>query len=617
MERDPSMLDLLKVVDPKMLKEPESETSALSLRGLAFTCVGSGFLWHSGRLLLRDFLFSTKWYRASKARAVVELNVLGFIHSALWVAFCAHKSLTSGMQNPQYVNRALSLSIGYYVHDLWALRSVFSVDPLMLFHQLCAFGGISSVLLSKGVSWMVPSLMTIQIPALVLGVLRLFSSLGLKGDFMYRSLRLIWFGSVVATKGVIVPTFVWKYMIKTQKQEFYQPSLKMGKISAIFYVLINQYWLFAAAKDLPSFMLKRGPVSQAMQRGQSGAIFLPMVLSGVASIVVSAFFGMFMVGPVGVPIMVLAARYGSRLTRRLAVLAAFLLALDRGAPLPDYGVKWFVGLMSLVFGTMKHYFPITVVEECDIRQDRNYMIGAFPHGFFPLGIAYYKTHLYRNKGIIPNTVAASVFKVLPVIGRFFSMVGITSATKSELHKCLKRKAPHNVTFILPGGIAEMFLIRPDIETVKCSSRKGFVEAALKAGVDLVPCYTLGTTALFEVSPPGSAMTVFFERVSRLFKMSILPFHGRWGTLIPYAHPLVVLVGKPIEIDSPVENPSPELIEEMHARFFREMRELFDRHKGKIPSWASKQLIFEGEGELPQLKPPVMTGYTDFPKLSKI
>ena len=52
--------------------------------------------------MLRDLLLSQKWYRSNKARAVVELDVLGFIHSSIWVAFCAHKKLTSSMQNPQY-----------------------------------------------------------------------------------------------------------------------------------------------------------------------------------------------------------------------------------------------------------------------------------------------------------------------------------------------------------------------------------------------------------------------------------------------------------------------------------------------------------------------------------
>jgi 2-acylglycerol O-acyltransferase 2 len=88
------------------------------------------------------------------------------------------------------------------------------------------------------------------------------------------------------------------------------------------------------------------------------------------------------------------------------------------------------------------------------------------------------------------------------------------------------------------------------------SRKGFVKAALQTGSSLVPIYLLGSTQLFQVAtgPVGD----FFQRVSRAFKASIIPFHGRYGTLIPYPHPLAVLVGTPIDVVQ-IDNPTQQQV----------------------------------------------------------
>merc|ERR1712032_1204669 len=110
--------------------------------------------------------------------------------------------------------------------------------------------------------------------------------------------------------------------------------------------------------------------------------------------------------------------------------------------------------------------------------------------------------------------------------------------------------------IVPGGIAEMFLMRDDLEQIHVKGRKGFIKLALQAGTDIVPLYGLGHTHLYTVMDKSSFIGKFFMDLSRRLQMSLIPFYGRFGLpLLPHAKPLAALVGKPIRVEKPIANPS--------------------------------------------------------------
>jgi hypothetical protein len=60
---------------------------------------------------------------------------------------------------------------------------------------------------------------------------------------------------------------------------------------------------------------------------------------------------------------------------------------------------------------------------------------------------------------------ADVLFTMPVLRHVLALIGARPATKKLLTAALQSPPPHHVTFVLPGGIAEMFLSRPDIEHV--------------------------------------------------------------------------------------------------------------------------------------------------------
>jgi len=70
---------------------------------------------------------------------------------------------------------------------------------------------------------------------------------------------------------------------------------------------------------------------------------------------------------------------------------------------------------------------------------------------------------------------ASVLFRLPLLRQWLSMAGLEPATARNLLRRLR--SPGCSTFLVPGGIAEMFLNDPDYEVVQLANRKGFCKHA--------------------------------------------------------------------------------------------------------------------------------------------
>ena len=57
----------------------------------------------------------------------------------------------------------------------------------------------------------------------------------------------------------------------------------------------------------------------------------------------------------------------------------------------------------------------------------------------------------------------------------------------------------------------------------------------------------------------------------------LVMYGRWMTGIPHRVPIVIVLGRPIEVPK-VQDPSQEMVDQYLQRFIEEMAGLFERNK---------------------------------------
>lgn len=143
---------------------------------------------------------------------------------------------------------------------------------------------------------------------------------------------------------------------------------------------------------------------------------------------------------------------------------------------------------------------------------------------------------------------------------------------------IKNRKPRHL-YILPGGIAEIFVSTPGKHAVVLRSRKGLCRLSIETGAKLIPCYVFGGTDFFHNLATGDG---WLCSLSRYFKTSITYFYGPLCLPIPFTPRVTFIVGDPIA--PPREGwdgvgPIPsELIDQLHQKFMQALLELFDKHK---------------------------------------
>jgi hypothetical protein len=129
--------------------------------------------------------------------------------------------------------------------------------------------------------------------------------------------------------------------------------------------------------------------------------------------------------------------------------------------------------------------------------------------------------------------------------------------------------------LMVGGIAEMFLIRPDHERIKLRARKGFVRIALEHGVDILPVYMFGVNQALDFGPP------WLQRVSRKMRASLGVIYGVWGLPIPRRVPIFMVTGRPLPVGPAMRKDHPGFaarVDELHAQFCVEIERLYYTHR---------------------------------------
>lgn len=290
-----------------------------------------------------------------------------------------------------------------------------------------------------------------------------------------------------------------------------------------------------------------------------------------------------------VPCVLYSAYHGSVFCRALCLL----IVVDYCVPLKMPGLWMGWCRVANDSEAKTKYFPAEVILESEFRKDRNYLVCYHPHSLFGIGYNLFTALLYEKYGIETLFTGADVVQYLPLLRRVLTWWGITPVSAPAMRKNLKRPYPQNVLTLLPGGIAEMFY-GVDEEQLVLGKRKGFCKIALQTGASIVPCYAFGANQVFtRYCGPRSVLA----RLSSVIHTSIVVWTDRFGIpfgIVPCRTKMVVALGSPIDVTA-VEHPTPEQVNELHAKYVTELKGLFNRHKSKMGSeWADKTLYLEDE-----------------------
>jgi len=237
---------------------------------------------------------------------------------------------------------------------------------------------------------------------------------------------------------------------------------------------------------------------------------------------------------------------------------------------------------SLIMECVTRYFSYRIIVEKDFDHSTPAIYAFSPHGVFAIAPSI---QILLNEFVMGENfhfLAATAAFYVPIYNISLKLMGFKTVDKPSFMSTLKSGRSVG---IVPGGIAEMFKASDPAEVLMVKQRKGFVKLALETGSQIVPCYCFGNTQTFSTASGG-----ILASLSRMFRVSLITFWGRWGLPLPRRSPLVTVIGRPIYCPQVVD-PSVELINEYHTTYLKEMRRIYDRYKN-VYQWQDKKLVFQ-------------------------
>jgi len=143
-----------------------------------------------------------------------------------------------------------------------------------------------------------------------------------------------------------------------------------------------------------------------------------------------------------------------------------------------------------------------------------------------------------------------------------------------------------VTIVI-GGARESLEAVPGNLRLVLKERKGFVKIAVRTGSDLVPVLAFGENSLYDQlekddHPMVHRLQMFILKVWKF----TLPFmHGRGifnydVGMMPYRHPLNIVVGAPIKVVQSA-TVDPVEVDRLHELYVKELEKLWERYKDEF------------------------------------
>ena len=243
------------------------------------------------------------------------------------------------------------------------------------------------------------------------------------------------------------------------------------------------------------------------------------------------------------------------------------------------------------------YFPARLHRSEPLLPTRKYIFGYHPHGIISHGaFAAFGTEALGFSRLFPgitNTLLTldSNFRI-PFYREYALAMGLASVSRESCENLLTKGGADGegmgraITIVI-GGARESLGALPRSLQLVLKRRKGFIKLAVRTGADLVPVLAFGENNLYE--QVRSDEHPILHKLQMLMKHTVgftLPlFHARGifnydVGLMPYRHPLDIVVGRPIQViqQQNRDEIDDNYINELHDRYVCELRRLWDQWK---------------------------------------
>ena len=244
------------------------------------------------------------------------------------------------------------------------------------------------------------------------------------------------------------------------------------------------------------------------------------------------------------------------------------------------------------------------------KEQRLSIVAMHPHAIIPLHgflwAAICDQLLPEMYGYGATTDGALI---LPVLRHLLQYMSVGSTQKKKI---LNQMQVHGQNlFILPGGVAEIFLSRrrkhtdeSQVQTIY-GRRYGLMKLALQTGAVIYPAYVFGASDMLDQLAPvdkvqdkskqdtKNSFATMMESLSRKLGGGLTLYYGQYYLPIPYNPQLSMVLGNPIypvaNTTEPnvcgekntckrIENPTTEQVEELMDRYTNALQCLFEQYK---------------------------------------
>lgn len=250
------------------------------------------------------------------------------------------------------------------------------------------------------------------------------------------------------------------------------------------------------------------------------------------------------------------------------------------------------------------YFPITLVKTVDLDPSKNYIFGYHPHGIISMGaFATFATEATgfskQFPGIVPSLLTLATNFQLPLYRDFLLSCGLCAVSRQSCEYILNSGPGRSITIVV-GGAAESLYARPKVNDLVLKRRLGFIRLAIKNQAPLVPVFGFGENDLYDQvgNDEGSKLYRYQKKMQAILGFTLPLFHARGifnydVGILPFRHPVNVVVGKPI-IPPVIEKgaePTKEQLLETQALYIAELQNIYDTYKDQYAPDRIRDLCF--------------------------
>ncbi|GJN92241.1 hypothetical protein Rhopal_005271-T1 [Rhodotorula paludigena] len=245
------------------------------------------------------------------------------------------------------------------------------------------------------------------------------------------------------------------------------------------------------------------------------------------------------------------------------------------------------------------YYPVSLIKTADLPPDRKYIFGYHPHGVIGMGaIANFGTEATgfsrQFPGLRPHLLTLANNFNLPLYRELLLGLGIASVSMKSCQNILRQGPGSSITIVV-GGAAESLSAHPGTADLTLKRRKGFIKLAIRQGADLVPVFSFGENDIFGQlsNARGTRLYKLQKRFQAVFGFTLPIFFGRGlfnynVGLMPYRHPIVSVVGRPISVKQK-DHPTSADLDEVQGRYIEELKRIWEDYKEVYAKSRTKEL----------------------------